>query len=85
MSITIGNRDVFVPLSAYCGLANPYEISFAANNKGFSITIFGGHAATSYKAEIITQEGYIQRRKVSHLEFPNVAWEETVYSYNRVK
>ena len=84
MSITIGSKDVFVSQSAYCGLANPYEICLTENNKGFSITIFGGQTAASYKAEIIVQDGYIQRRKVSHGEFPNVAWEETVYSYNLI-
>lgn len=82
LEVVIGGKEIFVPLSAYFDLTNPREISLETTQTGFRIIIQGGDAATSYEAELIFEKNYIQRRRVSHSEFPDVAWEETVYSFN---
>ncbi|MDY6906536.1 MAG: hypothetical protein SWH61_17845 [Thermodesulfobacteriota bacterium] len=82
INVEFGNTKVFVPLSAYCDLTNPNICTLQTSNKSFVLVIEGGQASTSYKAEIYFENGYIKKRKVSHQEFPDESWEETVYSFN---
>ena len=83
ISIIYGKKKVFIPLSAYSDLTNPTEYFVQTSNDSFSLLIFGGHASTSYRAELVSENGFIKRRRVQHREFPEEAWEETIYSFNR--
>lgn len=76
----IGAGDIFVPLSAYSDLADPFILSLENTPKGFRLVITGGDAGCSYAATLVFENIDIQRRKVVHGEFPDEAWEETVYS-----
>lgn len=72
---------LFVPISAYIDLGNPKSAYVEPFGKGFRVVISGGEAATSYTATLVFEGGVIRSRKVVHGEFPDSAWEETVYSF----
>lgn len=76
------DAHVFLPFSSYWDLTNPRNLSLTANGKAAVLVIDGGDAATSYRATLIFENGFLKRRKVVHGEFPDNAWEETTYSYN---
>lgn len=57
------------------------QASLEKAERGFKLTISGGDAATSYRAVLVFDYEHIQRRKVTHGEFPDEVWEETVYSF----
>ena len=80
--ILIGNKKVFVPLSAYSDLANPSNLVLKTNQNSFNLIIYGGDAGCSYKAELLFENSYIKARKVSHEEFPDEVWEKTEYHFN---
>jgi hypothetical protein len=82
IDVLLGSKKLFVPLSAYSDLSNPKKVSLEISKYGFHILIAGGSASTFYNAELIFKNGFIHRRIVRHGEFPEVAWEETVYSFN---
>jgi hypothetical protein len=76
-----GGAKVFVPRSAFSDLGNPRFASIRGVPGGFRVEIQGGDAATSYMAELVFEGDLIARRRVRHGEFPDEAWEETVYSF----
>jgi len=82
IDVLFESKKLFVPLSAYSDLTNPKRVSIEISKYGFHILIAGGSASTFYNAELIFKNGFIHRRKVRHGEFPEVSWEETVYSFN---
>lgn len=82
VEIKVGGENVFVPLSAYSDLTNPRNATLEPMQNGLRLIIKGGQAATSYKAELTFEKNFIRRRKVTHGEFPSVAWEDTEYSFN---
>ncbi len=82
--ITIRGKAVFLPLSAYSDLGDPHKATVHATRTGFVLTITGGDAAGSYKAVLVFKNGELVRRHVSSGEFPDEAWEETVYKYNHI-
>lgn len=82
VEIFVNKDKIFVPLSAYCDLANPQKLSLDTTEKDFLLSIYGGETATAYKAELRFNKLSFQKRKVFHREFPQEAWEETVYSFN---
>jgi hypothetical protein len=82
LSVKVDGKEVYIPFSAYCDLTNPKRISDQTIDGEFTLTILGGDAAGSYTAELFFNKNVIKRKKVSHNEFPKVAWEETVYSFN---
>lgn len=81
MDVLSGTGRIYVPLSAYSDLGDPRQISLKRNQKGFQIIIKGGDAAASYKAILIFSNENIINRKVTHGEFPDEVWEETIYSF----
>lgn len=80
VNVNVGDKKVFVPLSAYCDLANPRDVLLTVIGSNFTIIIIGGDAATSYKAELKFEGRDIRSRKVVHGEMSDVR-EETVYSF----
>lgn len=82
IKILIGNRKVFVPLSAYCDLANPNNVVLKTNQNSFNLIIYGGDAGSSYMAELLFENSHIKYRKISHGEFPDEVWEKTEYHFN---
>lgn len=81
IKILIRNRKLFVPLSAYNDLANPYEILLRTNQNSFTLIIDGGDAGSSYFAELYFVNSQIKHRKVYHKGFPDELWEKTEYSF----
>jgi len=81
IDVRIGSEKIFVPLSAYSDLGDPHQTSLENMEHGFKLIITGGDAAVSYKAVLVFDKENIQRRKVTHGEFPDEVWEETVYSF----
>jgi hypothetical protein len=82
LNVKVGVEEVYIPFSAYCDLTNPRKLSARVKGEEFVLTIMGGDAAGSYTAELFFNEKVIKRKKVCHNEFPDVAWEETIYSFN---
>lgn len=79
--IRVGDREIFVPLSAYADLADPSSISIHVAPKSASLSIRGGDASTSYDATLTFAGSFVTRRVVRNRAFPESAWEETRYSY----
>ena len=83
MEVNIDNNPVFIPLSAFADLGNPREIRIETyTEKKFAIILIGGDAATSYTAKLDISNGLLIERLVSHGEFPDGAWEKTLYKFN---
>lgn len=80
--MTWAGANVFLPFTSYWDLTNPRNLSLTANGDAAVLVIDGGDAATSYRATLTFENGFLRRRKVVHGEFPDNAWEETTYSYN---
>ena len=85
IKIKINNRVSFLRLSSFADIFNLSKLSIDAKNKNeILVKLGGGDASTSYDAVLtFDNEGYLNKRRVEHGEFPNVAFEETKYSYNR--
>src|SRR6185369_545721 len=81
INVQIGKQKNFVPLSAYCDLGDPHQATLEKAEHGFKLIIIGGETASLYKAELVFNNEYIQRRKVTNSEFPDEVWEETIYSF----
>jgi hypothetical protein len=81
VSVRDAGIEVWIPLSAYCDLADPNDIRFQREGKGFVLLLRGGDAAGSYQAEWHFADSRLQRRRVAHGEFPDQVWEETRYSF----
>jgi hypothetical protein len=81
VSVRVAGIEVWIPLSAYCDLADPNDIRFQREGKGFVLLLRGGDAAGSYQAEWHFADSRLQRRRVAHGEFPDQVWEETRYSF----
>jgi len=81
IEVKVGSERLIVPFSAYSDLGNPYQASLEKMKRGFKIILKGGDAAGSYTAELVFSKVNIQRRKVTHGEFPDEVWQETTYSF----
>lgn len=81
IEVQVNKKKLYIPLSAYSDLGAPRQISLKTTKKGFNIIIRGGDASTAYEAWLLFEGTYIKRRKVRHLEFPGIVWQETVYSF----
>jgi len=79
--VLAGKKKLIIPLSAYSDLGNPSQVFIKSTSKGFQIIIRGGDAGTAYDAVLKFDARTITGRKVSHGEFPEQVWEETVYSF----
>lgn len=82
IQVMVAKQKLFIPFSAYSDLANPVSYYLETGAEIFQLIIKGGDAASSYKAELSFRNGQLWRRKVIHGEFPEEAWEETIYSFN---
>jgi hypothetical protein len=80
--VSSGAEKAHVPLSAYADLGDPRLASLSATGRGFSIKIKGGDAAGAYEVTLEFEDNTIVRRHVASGEFPDQAWEETVYTFN---
>lgn len=81
IDIKFGNQQGYLSLSAYCDLTNSYDYSLKFMENSYILVIRGGSASTSYTAELTFENLFLQKRKVTHGEFPDQTWEETIYSY----
>lgn len=79
-----GDKQLFLPLSAYSDLGNPRLASLVVTADGARLKIVGGDAGGAYDAVFTFDASGLKERRVSSREFPNRAWEETKYSYNDV-
>jgi hypothetical protein len=83
IDIKLGQEKIFIPLSAYSDLGAPKQVSLVKELHSIKLIIRGSDAGGSYKAILVFENGYIIRRKVMHMEFPDEVWEETVYSFKK--
>jgi hypothetical protein len=79
--ISINGKKVRVPLSAFCDLTNIELVKIEMKDKFYVLHIQGGDAASSYFAEIFFDK-HVRKRIVRHGEFPDEAWQNTIYSVN---
>jgi hypothetical protein len=82
LAVYLGQEPLFIPVSAYADLSNVRTVSLQVRGKGYVITIAGGDAAGSYRAELQFEGAYVRKKKVVHGGFPDQAWEETTYAFN---
>jgi hypothetical protein len=83
IDIKLGKEKIYIPLSAYSDLGDPKQVSLVKELHSIKLIIRGSDAGGSYKAILVFENGYIIRRKVMHMEFPDEVWEETVYSFKK--
>ena len=85
--VVVGRDTVYMPLSAYVNLANPRILNILPLRAGrgrspaFRVRVEGGDAAESYVATWDIEEHWLKLKKVVSGESPEVAWEETRYSF----
>lgn len=84
LEVSFQGRPVVIPYSAFADLGNPTSVSIERSAKGttYSIKIKGGDAATSYSAVLKLRSGLLLEKIVRHGEFPDDAWEKTIYKFN---
>lgn len=74
------NKEYYLPLSAYCDLANITNNKISSWNDGFIIEIFGGKGHSTYEAKLYFKNGKILRREVQDVgEMSGISWERTYY------
>lgn len=83
IDVVVAGEAVFVPLSAFADLGSPKRASISVSDGGFQLLIIGGDAGGSYDAMLAFDGPWLIRRRVSSRTFPDEAWEETSYSFNR--
>ena len=83
IDVAVGGEQVFVPLSAFSDLGSPKMASLKISANGFEVVIIGGDAGGAYDATFTFDGSWLVQRRVSSREFPDEAWEETKYSFNR--
>lgn len=79
-----GSEEIFIPLSVYVDLSNPYDASLRKVEGEIHLVVKGGDAGTAYEALLIFSKGLIRSKKVVNCEFPDEAWEEITYSFNEL-
>ena len=82
--LSFEKRSVFIPYSAFSDLGNPTSIQIEKDDGRslYLIKIKGGDAATSYRATLKFEADLLLERIVYHGEFPDDAWEKTIYKFN---
>lgn len=89
IQIFVDKKNILIPASAYCDLANPYEVLFESEKNYFSLVILGGVTSDPYRAELVFEQlpdtnylrNRIKYRKVYLRTFPDEVWEKTEYSF----
>jgi hypothetical protein len=82
MEVYLGDKKLWLPLSAYGDLSDPRILTTRATKRGFEIKIKGSDAGGAYEARLLFDGKFIHRRRVVLLEFPDEVWEETTYKFN---
>ena len=82
--LSFEEKPVFIPYSAFSDLGDPtlIQIEKDDNRHIYLIKIEGGDATTSYRATLKFQANLLLERIVRHSEFPDDAWEKTIYKFN---
>lgn len=83
LAITNGKKKLSIPLSAYCDLVDVENIKLNRKNNQYILYIYGGETSTSYTAELVF-DSYLREKIVRDNEFPDDAWDETVYHVNEL-
>ena len=79
IKITIDDRPLFVPRSAFCDLADLNWAEITTGQEGAVLQLSGGDAAESYKVKISFDSTAVRRRTVSSAILPDQPTEETNY------
>lgn len=80
----IDKSKIHIPFSAFADLANPANVSLDRSGNDVVLLLNGGDGADAYTAELRFQQGhFLKSRRVVNGSFPDKAWEETRYSFNR--
>ena len=78
---TYKGQSLFVPRSAFSGLANVSDVSAKLVKNGCVLEISGGDAAGAYDAKITFRRLDIVQRIVDSGEFSGIWYEKTIYRY----
>lgn len=81
IQLTVGERRLYIPLSAYGDLADPRDACLANESDPYRLVIRGGDASSSYEAMLEFDDRFLRKRRIFLREFPTQRWEETVYSF----
>jgi hypothetical protein len=79
LDVTVNGAPIFVPRSAFCGLADLNTAELKPVDKGAILTLNGGNASESYIAKIEFDAAHVKRRILSSAMEPNQPLEETIY------
>ncbi len=83
MVVLIDSEIAYLPVSAYIGISDPWEIQITQRGGLVIFTFEGGDAGGSYIATFKFDRRFrrIVERTIRHGEFPDEAFEKTSYSY----
>jgi hypothetical protein len=81
IKVRAGDREIFVPLSAYGDIANARRVCFEQQGNHYLLTITGGSTSTAFEAVLEFDQQSILKRRIRLSEFPDQRWEETIYSF----
>lgn len=85
VEISVNDRALFVPRSAYADLADLREATVRKDGKAFILTLSGGDAADSYYAQIFFDGKGVNRKKLFSSLDPDKPTEETRYWLRALK
>lgn len=86
LEVLLGDKEIWVRYSAFSDLTDPNDIVVKAFDRGFVVQIDGGESAAHYRASLEFEcDGYLTKRRVHSVTFPDEVWEETTYSFIRRK
>jgi hypothetical protein len=77
-----GNESVWIPLSAYSDLTDPYKVELQVDHDNIILIIIGSDGGGAYQAELVFENAELKYRKVFNDEFPDQAWQKTEYHFN---
>lgn len=85
VEISVNDRALFVPRSAYADLVDLREATVRNDGKAFILTLSGGDAADSYYAQIFFDGKGVNRKKLFSSLDPDKPTEETRYWLRALK
>jgi len=83
LTISIGKKNLTVPLSVYCDLSEVNEISLGKAGDSYVLLVRGGKTATGYVGKIYF-DTFVERREVRLGEFPDQVWQINIYNVNEI-
>jgi hypothetical protein len=76
-----GDRELFVPFSAYSDLANITSVRVRESGSDVAVDFFGGTGGEAYQVTFVfLKSEYLRSRNVFLRRMPKDVWEETKYS-----